>query len=429
MKRYLPGILALSLVAGIGVVAGLMSPEGARRAALALFRPAEAGPTVAGIGTPLTGGGGAGAAGNTEIRLADAWKTVQSVDLKSLIANLRAAGFPPAVIRAIVAARLDEQYAARRRQIVGDQPPPYWKAGSMLTSPQMAALRQLAREEQDTLKQLLGPDSATAEWTHYMQQRMYGPLPADKIDMIQRIQSDYGELRSQVYSDATGVLLPWDREKLAVLDQEQRADLTAALTPDELRQYDLYSSPTAQRLRNQLAAFNPTEQEFLAIYDLQSQFDQQYNSPATVMGMLTPDQLRQRQVDQQQLQAQIKAALGDERYVAYEQSTDPGFQAASRIVGSLQLPAANAAAAWTLQQTIQQQATAIRSDRSVPAGQRMDALVALDTEANQQLTTLLTQPGVDAYKQTAGGIWLRSLDMTLRLPVRAAAAAAPPPTH
>lgn len=214
-----------------------------------------------------------------------------------------------------------------------------------------------------------------------------------------------------------------------MLDQEQRADLTAALTPDELRQYDLYSSPTAQRLRNQLAAFNPTEQEFLAIYDLQSQFDQQYNSPATVMGMLTPDQLRQRQVDQQQLQAQIKAALGDERYVAYEQSTDPGFQAASRIVGSLQLPAANAAAAWTLQQTIQQQATAIRSDRSVPAGQRMDALVALDTEANQQLTTLLTQPGVDAYKQTAGGIWLRSLDMTLRLPVRAAAAAAPPPTH
>ena len=33
-----------------------------------------------------------------------------------------------------------------------------------------------------------------------------------------------------------------------------------------------------------------------------------------------------------------------------------------------------------------------------------------DARTNQQLRTWLTQPGVDAYKQTNGGFGLRSLD-------------------
>jgi hypothetical protein len=66
----------------------------------------------------------------------------------------------------------------------------------------------------------------------------------------------------------------------------------------------------------------------------------------------------------------------------------------------------------------------------MPAAQRVQALAALDGAANQQLTALLTQPGVDAYKQTSGGIWLRTLDMTSRVPAPPPAArTAPPPTH
>jgi hypothetical protein len=429
MKRIPLMVVLLLLIAGAGVAVVLMpwGKHGAGAATAAGKAPASVRSAGGGAGVSAGGTDGAALSGSQQILVADAWKALRADDLKAFVANLRAAGFPPAVVRAIVAATLDEQFAARRRQIMGDQPPPpYWKAGSQLalySNPQMTALRQLAREEQDALKELLGPDSATSEWTHYFQQRMYGNLPSDKIDAIQHIQQDYNDLRSQIYGDAGGMLLPWDREKLAVLDQEQRADLAGALTPDELRQYDLYSSSTAQRLRSQLTYFNPSEQEFLAIYDLQSQFDQRYN-PMTTGGLLTPDQMRQRQADQQQLQAQIKAALGDQRYVDYQQSTDLGFQTASRIASSLQLPTQNAAAVWTLQQDIQARATSIRTDRSLPPVQRTQALTALDAEANQQLTTLLTQPGADAYKQTAGGMWLRTLDTTPRR-VSPAASSAP----
>jgi len=173
-------------------------------------------------------------------------------------------------------------------------------------------------------------------------------------------------------------------------------------------------------MRTTLAAFNPTEQEFLAIYNLQSQFDQSHNTFG-MAGMMDPEQQRQRRADQAQLQTQIKATLGDQRYQAYQQSMDPGFQAANRIVTTLQLPPENVAAMWNLQESTQQQAGAIRADRSLPSEQRSQALATLAAQTGQQLTNLLTPAGADAYRQTPGGLWLRSLEPPPRRPV-------PPPS-
>jgi hypothetical protein len=44
---------------------------------------------------------------------ARSWTALKGDDLKTLVARLRAAGFPPGVIRAIVKAQLDEQLHAR----------------------------------------------------------------------------------------------------------------------------------------------------------------------------------------------------------------------------------------------------------------------------------------------------------------------------
>ncbi len=425
--------LGLAAAAAAAVVLVSSTQRTARPAATAnAARPRSASTGGAQVAA-ASGGGGATVSADAEVRVGDAWRRLRSDDLKTLMANLRAAGFPPEVIRAVVGALVHEQYAARRRQILGDQPPPpYWKTGSMASlysSPQMAALRQLAREEQEAMRQLLGPDSATSELNQLYRQRMFGDLAPDKADALQRILSDYGELRTQIYADAGNgrAMLPSDREKLALLDQEQRDDIAALLTPEELRQYDLRSSPTAQRLRNQLTYFNPTEQEFLTLYTLQSQFDQQYNPPGGLLGMMSPDQMRQRQAAQQQLNDQIKAGLGDARYAEYQQATDPGFQTASRIASNLQLPAQSAVATWTLEQTTQQQAAAIRTDRNLGPDQRMAALAALSAQANQQLTQLLTQAGADQYRQTNGANWLRSLDMSARRPGRAGSAPSAPP--
>jgi hypothetical protein len=425
MKRSLLTVVLLSLAANLGLVFALVyrhRDTGSEGQSLTSAASSPAGPTAASTTTTARSAVGVTAKMASEkIKLADAWRTLLGADLNTLAANLRAAGFAPKMVRAIVAAALDEKYAERRRQIMGDQPDvPYWKVGSMLsmfTGPKMTELRNLIREEQDVLKQVLGADaqSSASDLGRYYQRRMFGDLAPDKADMIVRIQQDYGELRAQIHADAGGVLLSWDREKLALLEKEQRNDIAALLSPEELRLYDLRSSPTARRLQSQLSYFNSTEQEYHTIYDLQSSFDERYN-PGTLSGAMTPDQARQRQADQKQLQDEIKAALGDQRYADYQRSADYGFKVANRIATTLQLPEQNAVAVWALQQDIQQRASSIRADRSLPAEQRTAAMAALASEANQRLITLLTQQGADAYKQVSSSSWLRSLEMTTRRP-------------
>ena len=50
------------------------------------------------------------------------------------------------------------------------------------------------------------------------------------------------------------------------------------LTPAELEEYDLRNSNTGRAMRRELAAFNPTEEEFRAIYKLRQPVDEKYNN-------------------------------------------------------------------------------------------------------------------------------------------------------
>jgi len=353
---------------------------------------------------------------NGEVRLSaaekKAWtdlsRVLQSGDLKAALAALRAAGFPPKTIRAVIAALLDEQYAERRRKIIGDQQvPPYWKAGSMMssyTSGKMSELRTLDREKQDALAQLLGADAMVSETERYFMQRQYGDLAQEKVLALQRIKQDYGELQNQVFSESGGILLPWDREKLEMIKQEQEKDIAALLTPEELQQMNLRSSSTAQQLQYKLAGFDPTEQEYLTLYSLQKQFDDKNNTPF----WLNSVKATQRMADQKALDEQIKEALGAERYVQYQQATDSSFKAASRIVASLNLPADNANQVWNLQNDYKKQATAISGASDLTPEQKRQQMVEFGKQTEQQLSTLLTPAGLNAYKQSGGGNWVRT---------------------
>lgn len=423
MKRPIVLLLALSLIANAGLLATLLIRSQSSSPESIIFGSAGGGaPGRSAEGSisraPTTSGGAQAADKPAAAGKTGAWSYLQSGDIEKLVANLRAAGFPASVIRAIVSSELNDEYAARRRQILGEQRDvPFWKMGttmSFYTSAQMSELRALSREQRERLKELLGDDYGTmSEEARLYERRRYGNLPADKMEQLQRINSDYSELRMQVYNESHGMLLPMDRETLAYLEKEKEADLAAILTPQELEEYQLRSSSTATRLHSQLSAFDPTEQEYRSLYALQKEFDDRYG--AQQLGMLDEDARRQRSAAQQELQDQIQVALGDQRYTEYKRATDMSFRVASRITEAYQLPAQNAVETWNYQQGVQQRASAIRTDRNLTPEARQQALAAIVSEANAKLTSLLTEPGVTAYKQT-GGAWLRAIEMQARPP-------------
>jgi hypothetical protein len=331
-----------------------------------------------------------------------------SDDLPTLILRLRAAGFPTSVVRSIVAAEIGERFAARRKELTAAQSKtPYWKnPGFSPFDPKvMTALRALTHEQSDLLKQLLGPDAvSTNDMTRSSPRSQFGNLPPEKLEQLQNILSDYNEMRSQIYSTTNGLILPEDRAQLALLEKEQRVDLAALLTPQELEEYNLRNSSTAGKLRSQLATFNPTEDEFRAIFKIQQAFDDQFGSTMA----MTMEQRRQYMEAQKQLLPQFQAVLTPDRFAAYQQAIDPAYQQINRLVARLDLPPETSTQVVALQKDLQQRAMAVQTARDVTPDERAAQLAALNQEATNKLTQSLGARGFEAYK-TNGGYWLQML--------------------
>ena len=381
------------------------------RASGASASPRSTGGSHAGA-TPSTTPDGASATATTAdpevAQLSQTWQRLQSGDLKTLIVQLRAAGFSESVIRSIIGSQVYERFAARRKALLAQQEEtPYWQSLQQfgLDPKTRSAFRELNREQTEQVKALLGPDGLLGnEERLAYQRRQFGDIPADKIDQLQNIISDYSDLRQQIQSNANGVLLPEDREKLTLLEKEQRADLAGLLTPQELENYELRSSSTASQLRSQLGIFKPSEAEFVAIFRATRAAEEQFGSLSNTSGNFSQyQQIRTAALEQ------AKAQLTPERYAALQQATDPAYSTINRLVARLDLPTTAAVQVVSVQQDTMKRANAIRSDKGLSADQRAVQLSALAQEASTTISQALGGTrGLEAYKQY-GGQWLQSL--------------------
>jgi hypothetical protein len=343
--------------------------------------------------------------GNAGVRI---WVTFKGEDLKSLVARLRAAGFPPGVIRAIVKAQLDEQFHAQRKELVDKMGSrPYWNSRfGNFDAKTMAGLRSINIQENKTIRDLLGTDDDPGNpFGSAFRQDSTAGIPREKYTHVQAILSDFNDMRNNVYGATNGIMLPEDKEKMDYLQKEEKAEIAAELSPDELLEYQLRTSNTAGNLRYMLTAFNPTEDEFRAIFKAQQDFDSQYGSSD---GPLTPDQLKEREAHNADLFTKIQDAIGPERAAEYKVESDPNYVQLSRLVDRLELPAAATQQVASVQGDITKRADAIRKDPGLSAADKSSQLAALADEASAQITAVMGDRGLQAYKQNGGG-WIQGL--------------------
>jgi hypothetical protein len=331
------------------------------------------------------------------------WNKLPAGDWPALMASLHAKGFPPSVIRAIVAAQVSESFRDRRKALGSAiDNIPFWK--NPIPDPQtLAAQRALSREEQKILKNLFGPDlNADDPISAIDDERRLGGVPPEKRDQVRQILQEFNDQRNDIYDRARGggttiSLLPDDQARLRQLDNLQHAELAKVLTPQELEDYDIRSSNTANSLRNQLTAFNATEGEFRALFRLQSAFDAQWGQ---MYATPSQDEMRARSAAQGELNKQIEAALGPQRYADYQRSTDYSYRQATTLVARLELPHETADQLYAVRKDIEDR----MRTAPMPPAQR----AALAEEATAKVSALLGPRGFEAYKQN-GGQWLQNL--------------------
>lgn len=351
--------------------------------------------------------------GKTDAKL---WSKLSAGDYAATAARLRAEGFPPNLVRAIVRSQIAESFSERRKALNPQKTDlPFWQPEPPMDPKVQKELRELGREERELVKQVLGndrPDESDPMYAAYLR-RQYGDLPREKIDQLTKVQQDYNELRNEIFTALSAgggpVSIAGDtRDKLALLEKEQRKDIQQLLSPKEFEEYELRTSSTANNMRYQLSPFNPSEQEFRTIFALQKAFDDQYRGSQYGPGEQTREQMQQRSEAQKQLTQDIKAALGPERGADYERSIDGNFQQISRITQRLNLPQDAAVSVWNLQKETEQRVAALRQDRSLPPDVRNQQLSTLNAEVTAKVTAALGQSGYDAYKQY-GGYWLQNI--------------------
>lgn len=332
------------------------------------------------------------------------WSEIKSDDLRTQAENLRADGFPPVMVRAIVAAQISAKFAQRRKALNAAQADrPFWKNSAPDPATQ-AAYRALAREEQLAIKDVLGPDPDTRHTATL--RRQFPGFSDETIGQLATLRERYDQQRADLFGSSRS-LLPDDQDRINALDQAQRREIASVLAPQELEDYDLRMSNTANQLRFSLSAFDANEREFRALYKLQSAFDEQFGQ---YRPGLSDEERQARSIAQTKLTEDIQAALGPERYAEYQRGTDGNYRQTTQLVARLELPPETANHLYAIQQEFDQRRNALFRGRGSTAFETLRAQAAtLQQEAIARVTPLLGGARqVEAYKQY-GGSWIGRL--------------------
>ncbi|MGH7955809.1 MAG: hypothetical protein ACREH8_02210, partial [Opitutaceae bacterium] len=122
----------------------------------------------------------------------ETWTNLRTDDLATMVQRLKEHGVPPEFVRAIIAAQLQELYAGRMKALdpEGDKRP-FWK--SYLIDPKVQrAQMQLHREQQKTLRALLGPDADPRENVNALYQGLRLEIvPPEKLADVQRLLREF----------------------------------------------------------------------------------------------------------------------------------------------------------------------------------------------------------------------------------------------
>ena len=339
------------------------------------------------------------------------WAALDSNDLPALVSRLRAAGFSRPMVLAIVNAKLESIFADRFKAVVGDiENIPFWKPDPMNSANSTKfweEYSQIHRERSKMLRDLLGDDSLAWAGADIAaaKQRQFGSIAPEKIDLVQRINEDYAEMASQIRAATQGITLPEDREKLALLEREKRADLGAVLTPAELEEYEMRTSPSTSRLRTPLSIMDASEEEFRAIFKVQQAFNDRINP---VLGGMVPQPfLDDRREAQRQMYEQLKATLSPARYQDFVRASNSEYQQLYRVAQRDNVPIETANRAFAIRDGISAESVRIADDTSLSADQRRAALTSLAQQARTQILSTLGPGTGEAYVQSARWItWI-----------------------
>jgi hypothetical protein len=329
------------------------------------------------------------------------WEMVESADYRNYIANLRAIGCPEQTIRDIIIADVDKLFEQRARDLLGAAAPfEFWKSGASPASGEAERLQrivELVREKRAILKDLLGIDvtdqSLLVEALNPLKSR-YSFLSADKQQRVLELDAAYARKLADASSSK-------DASYQFLMDEKEAA-VAQLLTPQELEDYQLRFSRTAEKLRDGLGGFQSTEYEFREIFRQQKAFEKQFGSSDSG---LSAEQRDLWVAGLAEKRNQLKAAMGEQRFSEYEHESRFHQSRLKDIAREFNIPKENAFQALDLSWAAQEEAMRIRTNPAFTHEHRQQLLLNVRDQMESSFVQLLGSDGSKAYLKNPSG-WL-----------------------
>ncbi len=408
--KLIPVLLGISLVANAALLVLPRPGEAARARAAA---PADSTITES---VPLPRGAGRATGGGAAIAAA-----FREDKLDVLRDELLAAGIDEDTVRDIVRARIQKRYEARMKALntTPDGAAAWWKnddGWQSRTKEQRAAMRALQDELNAEHLRLLGESSLAANLRNNpWMERQYGFLPPDKREALLRLEQDYNELSQELNAESRGFRMPEDAEKARFLEEEKRRDLAEILGPEGFADYERRRSRTANNLRWRMTQMDATEAEYVAIFEIQKEFDDRHSNydafGNSYTDRSTPEKREARAAAEKAMRAEIKDTLGAERYKTYVRSQDHEYQQLQNATKRFALPADTPARVFDLRDEVPQSALKIAENPNLSAEEKKAEVTRLAAQAREQVASLLGPDVAKVYlDQNSGMQWLRQLE-------------------
>jgi hypothetical protein len=323
------------------------------------------------------------------------WHEVESPDYLTYIANLRSIGCPEPTIRDIIVADVNQRFAHRRVAEVISAEHQWWRSEPDMDMIEAAAeqLRTLEAERRELLTRLLGP-----EWDQTtplpppvrtgvsLSGPVLGDLSAEAkqtvYDITARIQKqieDYVDEQHRQGSEPDPLVL-------ARFRQQTRDELGRILDREQMEEFLLRYSQTAQRLRDELRGFELTPAEFRSLFHardpLEQQIDLNYSGD-------NPAHANVREKFEREREAAMRGILGPERYAQYRLNQDPIFRETRNMVETLGAPAQAVVPVYEINQATEAERQRIRLDANLSNEEKVEALSSIQADRLKSIEKIL----------------------------------------
>jgi hypothetical protein len=319
------------------------------------------------------------------------WRVIESDDYVKYIANLRAAGCPEETVRDLIIADVNKMYAAKWKSLHPvEQQWKYWEAENKRDKKEdrkSEERRELEKERDDLIRSLLDVNLKAELAKYSWDQERAGRdarlafLSEEKQALVKDVDSKYKDEFRKLSEEGKAANLTKEEmnQKAAALRKQHETELAGVLNGSELLEYELRTSGLANKMRNELAWFEPNEQEFRALYQKIKAAEEQAAATGQKLSL---------EKDLAQL-GDLNSVFSAERLADFQKIQDPAYRDALKMAEKMDLNVEDAKLIAQINQTTEAELAKAMANPDYTPEQRQAVTRAIKEEKKKVLNEAL----------------------------------------